>query len=539
MAKKGTLTVITEVDIFYLPIVEGLSVLNVLLNSGLIGISSPCGGNGLCGKCIVREIGDKYVPIHPDEQRILTHDQLSQHYRLACKMMLSSSENITVSLINSKNQINVVSTFQDVSPIMNMRKGFPSPSYGYAIDIGTTTIVVYLVRIDTGEILGHLSSLNPQSFYGGDVITRIQYSSEHANGLKILHEVVVHQLNILMNDLVNCYEIASSLVMEIVAVGNPTMIHLLVGKDPSGIAIAPFIPAFSGPLEIPATQIGCTQFPNAKLFLPGGVSAYVGSDITVGICSSKILDYTNPVLYIDIGTNGEIVLFDGEQLSCCSSAAGPAFEGASIRYGMGAVEGAIDRVWLHENGEVAYSTIAGKPAIGICGSAIIDIMALLIELEIVDETGFMDGEQPHSEKYLFSSNDGIAFRITDSISFTHRDVREVQLAKAAIAAGSAVLLKEAHLEVSELGSVMIAGGFGSFINTQKAKRIGLLPQIDCEKIITIGNAAGRGALDVLLIEGESSNVEHIRTSVHYIELSTAPLFQEYYVEQMFFGEPIH
>lgn len=536
MAHSGILTVLTDTKRLELPIAEGMSVLEVLSDAGVGDIHAPCGGNGLCGKCLVQEVGEVSLPLHPDERRLLSASLVDQHIRLACRMKPEAGCDVTISLISSRKQAQVVSQFQERASHTQLRKGFPSPSYGYAIDIGTTTVVVYLVRIDTGEILDNRSSLNPQTSYGGDVITRIQYTDEHAGGLVLLQKIIVRQLDHLMKDLMRTHCIQPEHIREIVAVGNPTMIHLFAGKDPSGIAVAPFIPTIEGALSLKATDVGFADFPLAALILPGGVSAYIGSDVTVGVLSSHIMDETLPVLYIDIGTNGEIVLFDGKDISCCSSAAGPAFEGASIAQGMGAVEGAIDRVWLDDGGLVCHSTIGGSPAVGICGSAIIDILALLLDLGLVDETGAMDDEHPLAEKYLHLSNGSLAFRITDTVSFTHADVRQVQLAKAAIAAGSAVLLTEARLEVSLLGSVVIAGGFGSFINARSAQRIGLLPQVPLEKIIAIGNAAGRGALDVLLAEGEGWNVEQIREGSRYIELSSSELFNEQYVEQMMFME---
>lgn len=537
MNESGTLTVITEEKKLTFPIGVNENVLNVLLDSGVVDITSPCGGNGLCGKCLVKVIGVDPCPIHPDEIRLLTTTQLKQHLRLSCRMRLPTSKEVTISLLDNKKQAAVVSTFQERIE-SNVRSGISPFSYGFAIDIGTTTVVVYLTRIDTGEIIDHRSSLNPQTSYGGDVITRIEWASSHTNGLTLLQRVIGVKLNSLMKELLEAHHIKSDAVVEIVAVGNPTMIHLLIGKDPTGIAVAPFTPAYTEKLEMMAKDIGFTHLSQAKLILPGIVSAYIGSDITVGVNSTKMVEATKRVLYIDIGTNGEIALFDGTSLYCCSSAAGPAFEGASISQGMGAVAGAIDRVWLGGEGSVEYSTIMGAEAIGICGSAIIDIVALLLDLGLVDETGAMDDEHPLASKYLTTNHNGLVFPITDSVSFTHRDVREVQLAKAAIAAGSEVLLQEAHLSSSQLDAIIIAGGFGSFINIQKAKEIGLIPSMSLDKVKTVGNAAGRGALDVLLVEGEEQKVEEIRKRAHYVELSSSPLFNEVYVEKMMFEEPL-
>ncbi len=536
MAHSGVLTVFTEGKSVVLPITEGMSVLQALNEAGLGDIPSPCGGNGLCGKCLVLERGEKNLPLHPDERRLLTPSLVEQHVRLACRMLPDPGEDLSIALLSGKRQAHIVSEFQDRQKATKGRQDYPSPSYGFAIDIGTTTVVVYLARLDTGEVLDHRSSINPQTSYGGDVITRIQYTNEHPEGLTLLQKILVKHLDRLMKDLMGTYQLKTETIKEIVAVGNPTMIHILAGKDPSGIAVAPFITTIQGPLTLMASEVGFADLSQVKLILPGGVSAYVGCDVTVGVSSSHIMERTEPTLYIDIGTNGEMALFDGKVLYCCSSAAGPAFEGASIAQGMGAVEGAIDHVWLTDDGVVAHSTIDHSPAVGICGSAIIDIMALLLTIGLVDETGAMVGDHPLAEKYLHTGKAGLAFRITDTVSFTHGDVRQVQLAKAAIAAGSAVMLAEAHLGLSSLGSVSIAGGFGSFINARSARQIGLLPDVELENIIVVGNAAGKGALDMLLIDEEASKVEQIRERAHYIELSSSAVFNEQYVRQMMFME---
>ncbi len=536
MAHSGVLTVFTEGKGTVLPIPEGMSVLQVLNDAGLGDIPAPCGGNGLCGKCLVQELGDNSLPLHPDERRLLTPSLAEQRIRLACRMRPEKGEEISIALLSGKRQAHIVSEFLDRSVSSLRRKDCPSPSYGFAIDIGTTTVVVYLARLDTGQVLDNRSAINPQAAYGGDVITRIQYTNEHPKGLSLLQHILVRHLGRLMEDLTDAHQVKKESIKEIVAVGNPTMIHILAGKDPSGIAVAPFTTRIQEPLTLSSSDVGFVDFGQAKLILPGGVSAYVGSDVTVGVSSSHIMEKTEPTLYIDIGTNGEMALFDGEVLYCCSSAAGPAFEGSSISQGMGAVEGAIDHVWLTEEGLVGHSTIECAPAVGICGSAIIDIVALMLTLGLVDETGAMVGDHPLAEKYLYRGKAGLAFRITDTVSFTHGDVRQVQLAKAAIAAGSAVMLAEAQLGLPSLGSVCIAGGFGSFINARTAIQIGLLPDVGLEKILVVGNAAGKGALDMLLIDEEASRVEQIRNRAHYIELSSSPEFNEQYVRQMMFLE---
>ena len=534
MEKSGTLIVNTQTQSLSIACKTDRTLLELLMDAGISEISSPCGGNGLCGKCLVQIIGDDTSPIDEDERRLLTPDQLDAGLRLACRMKVGPMCNLTINLLNTEEDAQVVATFERGQSTSEYDDAYEDEVYGCAIDIGTTTVVVYLVRLDTHQVIDHRSAMNRQRAYGGDVISRIQYAGEHENGLTTLHQSIVAQLDAMIAGLLTHHFIAIEHLKTIVAVGNTTMIHLLVGADPAGIACAPFTPAFTEAKSMVAKDVGFKTVGDAQLLLPGAVSAYVGSDITVGVQASSVMRPKKPVLYIDIGTNGEIVLWDGQQLHSCSSAAGPAFEGASIRQGMGATPGAVDRVWVSEHGQVSHTTLGGKNAKGICGSAIIDIMALLLDLGLVDETGAMDSDHADAERYLVDSPDGIALKITDTVAFSSRDVREVQLAKAAIAAGVDILLMEAHLEPSDLDAILIAGGFGSYIDILHAQRIGLFPPIDRDKIVAVGNAAGKGALAVLMQQKASKEVEQIRQRTHYIELSTSMAFQERYVEHIMF-----
>lgn len=534
MKTSGILTVHTKTQDVRIPCEDDRNLLELLMEAGISELSSPCGGNGLCGKCLVRVVDGDGGPIHEDEKRLLTSDQLASGLRLACRMHVGSDSTLSIELLNTEDDAQVVSSFEGVHQHDDDDQVADEESYGCAIDIGTTTIVVYLVRLDTRHVMGHRSAMNRQRAYGGDVISRIQYTQEHDEGLKTLQHTIVKQLDGMIATLIADHAVEAAAVKTIVAVGNTTMIHLLVGADPASIACAPFTCAFVEPQSMPAGNLGFTTVGDADLQLPGMVSAYVGSDITVGVYASDVMQPDKVVLYIDIGTNGEIVLWDGKRLHSCSSAAGPAFEGASIRQGMGAVPGAVDRLWVNGDGDIEHTTIGGDNAIGMCGSAIIDAMAHLLDLGLVDETGAMDSDHPQASRYLVDSIDGAALKITDAVAFTSRDVREVQLAKAAIAAGADILLMEAGLQPSDLDAVLIAGGFGSYIDIVHAQRIGLLPPIDTEKILTVGNAAGKGALAALMHASASDAVEKIRCTTNYIELSTSMAFQERYVEHMMF-----
>ncbi|MEA5032911.1 MAG: ASKHA domain-containing protein [Sphaerochaeta sp.] len=536
MAPGGTLTVVAEDRVWKLTGVGGRTVLELLVDAGIEGYASPCGGNGLCGKCLVKITEGEAGGVHADERRLLTPAQLQDGLRLACRMRYDGDADLTITLLDASARGNILTTFNNEMPCGTPRRHYHAETYGCAIDIGTTTIVVYLVRLDTRQVIGHRSAMNRQRSHGADVISRIQYAQEHPDGTRILQHAIVGQLDAMIGDLLTSHGIPSEAISELVAVGNPTMIHLLVGADTSGIGAAPFTCAFTEPRSLRGVDIGLDNARHAHLELPGAVAAYVGSDITSGVHAANIMRSGKPVLYIDIGTNGEIVLWDGKRLSACASAAGPAFEGASIRHGLGAVPGAIDHIWHHPDGRIAWSTIGAQDAHGICGSGIVDTMALLLDLGLVDETGAMDTSHPNADRYLTDSPDGLALRITDTIHFTRTDVREVQLAKAAIAAGAQVLLDAAGLASDELEGIVIAGGFGSYIDIASAQRIGLLPPVSPFRISVVGNAAGKGALEQLMFDGVTAQVEQIRTAITYIELSSSSAFQQQYVSHMYFGE---
>lgn len=528
MGDRHTITVMRGDQTITIPNPGDRTVLQLLSEELASGVSAPCGGNGLCGKCLIRIIDGDAGKVHEDEKRLLTQEQLDRGYRLACRTMLSSEKDATIMLLNREETMAIVSSFAKPARKAKAYRQ-KSGAYGCAIDIGTTTVVVFLVDLDTGEIIDHRAEMNNQRLYGADVISRIQHASQQG-ALGRLQATIAGQLDAMIGDLLSSYGIVPSQMQKAVAVGNPTMIHLLVGADPSSIARAPFLCAFTEPQTRTGADVGWKSAPSAVLMLAGCVSAYVGSDITAGIYATGITQHSQPVLYIDVGTNGEIALWDGSTLYCCSSAAGPAFEGASISQGTGAIPGAVDRLW-HASDTIAYSTIGNAEAIGICGSGIIDLVALLLESKVIDETGAMAKD---AKGVSATGSQGSSFHIANTLSFTQRDVREVQLAKAAIAAGIDTLLTHSSLSVSQLSSVIIAGGFGSYINAKSALRIGLLPPVADSLITFAGNAAGRGAIAMLTEENAWDHVEQIRTQAVYVELSTSSLFQELFIEHIAF-----
>lgn len=365
--------------------------------------------------------------------------------------------------------------------------------YGLAVDIGTTTIAGYLYKFPECECVKSMSLPNTQAAYGTDVISRIQFSAD--GGLGKLQNEVVQQIKKLSGDIIpNVYVIT----------GNTVMLHLLTGKSPSGMASYPFEPA----------SLFGEWCKNA--YLPSCISSYVGADITTAVLSCGMTNYKTALL-ADIGTNGEMALWHDGKLICCSAAAGPAFEGAGISCGVPAVSGAVNKVYI-EKGKVSYTTIHGSEPVGICGTGVIDALACMLETGIMDETGYM--ENP--------------FIITDGISITPSDVRQIQLAKSAVRSGIDTLLYTCKVRLDDIEKFYIAGSFGSYINSQSAAKIGLIPQELLSKSVIAGNAAGGGACMILLNRQYIKKSEEIARVAQTIELSNQQYFAQKYIENMMF-----
>ena len=414
--------------------------------------------------------------------------------------------------------------------------------YGCAVDIGTTTVVVYLVNLLTGAVEDHRAELNNQRGFGADVISRIQAVSEQPDGSPVLQQAIVSQLDRMVADLFGAHGLPLSSLVELSAVGNTTMLHLLLGIDPASIAVAPFTPVFTQSLSYPLHQLGFNCSANGRIVLSRSIASYVGADISAGIYATAFTRQSEPVLFLDIGTNGEIVLWDGVRLYCCSSAAGPAFEGASILHGTGGVSGAISSVSVvtSPDGAIAlgYETIDQGAPIGICGSGIIDATAILLNLGLMDETGAMISPMDDSQGLIVRTEHGTALSIVASderpVYLTQKDIREIQLAKAAIAAGIRTLLAESGVALADLSSIIIAGGFGSYIDVRHAQSIGLLPPVPTSIMIFAGNAAGKGAVLTLIDPVARESMDRIAQKARYIELSNSAVFMEYYIDEMSF-----
>lgn len=445
------------------------------------------------------------------------------------KALREDNYDITVTMFDNK--------IIDIEP-----KDTTNNNYGLAIDIGTTTIAVYLISLYDGSQIDVISEVNNQRNYGADVISRINYTLENPDGLKKLNASIVSQLNNIVKNIAKRNNINIDNIYDTVIVGNTTMIHLLLGIDPENIAKAPYISGFTEAMEFNPKDIGFSFKSNISIM--SGVSSYVGSDITAGILSSGMLESEKYSLLLDLGTNGEMAIGNKDEVITCSTAAGPAFEGANIKHGVGGILGAISKIDLSK--EEKIETIGKQPPCGICGSGVLDAVSEMIKYSLIDETGRMFDEEDDDfefEEYEYLTKnlveiDGMKQYVLakdskgDIISFTQKDVREVQLAKAAINAGIQILVKEKNLDFNDLEYLYLGGGFGNYMNVQSSLQIGMIPLELDGKIKSIGNCAGSGA-KMYLLSKEYRNliIDKVNTS-KYIELSNRKEFQDYFVNGM-------
>jgi uncharacterized 2Fe-2S/4Fe-4S cluster protein (DUF4445 family) len=419
--------------------------------------------------------------------------------------------------------------------------------YGIAFDVGTTTLVGYLMDLTTGKVVAVSSRANPQAAYGDDVIARIEYCGNAKDGQRTLQTLVVDALNEMAAECCRRATLRPSAVYEATVVGNTTMNHLLLRLPVGPIARAPFVAASASAHVVPAKDLGLKISPVGRVYTAPLIASFVGADTVGVILATGMNDGSRLRLAIDIGTNGEIVLGTRERLLACSTAAGPAFEGARIRYGMRAATGAIDRVDF-DGGKVILHTIDEAPAAGLCGTGLIDAVAALVESGIVAGNGLMRSAAdaaktaPALARRIVGTDGETGFLLADKketesghpILLTQKDVREVQLAKGAMAAGVETLLEEFGAGIDDVAEVLLAGAFGNYIRPERALAIGLLPRAAADKVRFVGNAAGTGARMLLVNRGLRQVAEGVARGVEHVELSQRPDFQRRFADAMFF-----
>jgi len=581
------------------------------LRRNSVGLTSPCGGKGTCGKCRVVVKGLAGKP-SDRERRLLGDKALSKGYRLACYNSVSSD--IDLYLDESPEEASIVVAGRersvklepfiskdfielgvpdihhqtsDIERVLSKAQAHETGNsiellrqlpeilrtggfkvtciyadnklvgvepgdtrkklYGIAVDIGTTTIAAYLYDLTTGKRLDVYSTLNPQRKFGADVLSRIEYTMSSREALDEMNKAIIDCINDIIEHFASGRSIQASDIYAAVFVGNTTMMHFLMKVTAKNIAASPFIPATTRMHKFNAKDLGININTYGYAVIFPAVSGYIGADTVAAVLSSGLYEKDEISLLVDIGTNGEIVLGNRNWMFSCSTAAGPAFEGANIRNGVGGIKGAIDKVSF--NSGVEYTTIGGEKALGICGSGIVDAIAGMLSAGIIDETGRIPGDDeidgmPEEYRSRLINIDGMkSFLIVPAeesvaevdIAITQKDIRELQNAKAAIAAGIKILAKRAGIGLQDIDKVYLAGGFGNYINIDSALKIGLIPSELKGKIESIGNAAGAGAVEGLVSEKMLAETENIKKKIKYIELSASPDFVDEYVENMLFG----
>ncbi len=410
--------------------------------------------------------------------------------------------------------------------------------FGIAFDIGSTTLVGTLVNLATGADMAVAARVNPQTSFGDDVVSRIQKCRTDDKGLVQLHAAAMDGVNKIIEELLRKASVGRQRIYEIVFAGNTTMEQILCGIDPSALGELPFVPAFREAIECHASDLHLHVNPVAKVYVFPQIGGFVGGDTVAGIVATRLDRSTAPALLVDIGTNGEIVLFSGGTLWATSVAAGPAFEGARITNGMRAATGAIEKVLL--NGDVELNVIGNARPAGLCGTGLIDAAAELLRTGILDPTGRIlpasevpDSVSPALKGRLVEHGSEVDFMLVSAeasatqqpLFLYQRDIRELQLANGAIRAGINILLRTAGLQASDLDSVLLAGAFGNFIRRNHARRIGMLPPIPCSRIRFVGNTASFGAKRALLSTTEKAYAARIMREVRHVDLSLDPEFQ--------------
>jgi len=509
---------------------EGTSILEAArrLNIGLLNV---CGGNGTCGHCKVQVVSGAVSDRTQEEEQFLSPEEIESGFRLACRTIPLEDTTLQVPAepLSAPQRTQVECRIAYPSGI-GMAAFNPSAPMGLAMDLGTTKIALFLVDLETGETLASQGWMNPQIKYGEDVISRIALSDHDQR----MQKTVVNELNSWIQKITKDIGRHPEDIQQAVAVGNTAMHHLFLNLPVSQLAKAPYVPAIKSEVNIKAREVGLKLAENAILHLPPLIGGFIGSDHVAAILASDHQQSTGTRLILDIGTNTEISLVAPGFISSVSCASGPAFEGAHIRHGMRGAEGAMEHVRIN-NCQVDVQTIGDIPPTGICGSGILDAVSQLLENGIIDKTGVMKDPgrtriRNNEREFVLFSGDGA--NGTRDITLTQKDVREVQLAKAAIQTGIKALLQNHHLTVKELSQVLVAGAFGNYIDLESAKAIGLLPMLPSSRFVQMGNAAGAGARMILVSALERKKSLEIAAKATLLELAVKPDFRKLFMESL-------
>ncbi len=465
-------------------------------------ITADCGGRGTCGKCSVTLVSGSFAT---DAEGLTPAVPNGEGKLLSCRVFCTSEPSVILLPLTEGQGLTAVameSTEVDI------------PNCGVALDIGTTTLAAALVSLDDGAILRTASRLNPQKSLGADVMSRISAVMEDQNNLRLMQKLLLADIRLMLRELTGGQSVSHMTVA-----GNPTMLHLFCGISPAGMGTFPFTPAFTDAKALTGDELG---LPVETVTLLPSISAFIGGDITAGMIAQKITHHNEPVLLVDMGTNGEMILYTGKnhgaKLYGTSTAAGPALEGAGISTGVGGISGAVSAVkW---NGmTMTCDTIDHAPPVGICGSGLIDLVSVLLSQGVLDETGYLE-EDP--------------FPYAENLTLTGADIRAFQLAKSALRAGMEVLCDTAGLSPHDLSRIYIAGGLGHYMNIHSAVTVGLLPDCPHKNMISVGNTSLMGAAMVLHHPELIEEISRDATACETVELNLSPSFSDKFMEYMMF-----
>jgi uncharacterized 2Fe-2S/4Fe-4S cluster protein (DUF4445 family) len=550
-ANKHTMHILSENA--QIPVEAGQIVLEALIGAGIF-LRTDCGGKGSCGKCRVNVIAGTPERVSaPDESeiKILGRSALSYGVRLACRLKISGDITVGIpetSRLSAEVAQKGLPTLIDKLAALKPAHSARPDSYGLAVDLGTTTIAVYLCNLGTATVAASTSARNPQTLFGDDVMSRIGAIRTDPALLARQQKMAVRAIEWGVTSLCRSTRIDSNKIKTMVVVGNSTMIHIFVGENPSSIGVFPYTPQFVAPKTLRAASIGFRFNPDSQIRTLPLITGFIGADIVSAALASELSRTEPGTMLVDVGTNGEIMVLGKDGLSATSCATGPAFEGAAISHGMHAVSGAIDAVRIDKNSGGAFcSLIQQDPAqpkmpAGLCGTGVISAVAELYRAGLILKDGAFDRragspymrlDEDQSPEFIVvpaeKSQDG------RPVTFTQKDVRAIQLAKGALRTGIDLLCQEAGMQ--RPAKLLVAGAFGSFINKKDALNIGMFPPIPEEDIEVVGNAAGAGAILALFDKNMLTRANELTRATRVLDLSTHPDFQETFINALAFPDP--
>lgn len=506
------------------------SVMEALRDAGVY-IPAYCNGRGVCGKCGIRVISGT-LPVTEQDRTVFDEEQLDKGCRLSCKAYAQTD--VTISLLSDgEDDFEVLSSqgaadVESVQAAEEMKDGTLEGDFGIAVDIGTTTISMDLMNLDNGTVPGSDNRINRQRAFGADVISRIQASN---NGQKeTLRQSIIGDLLAGIENILKTTGVGAQNIKKVVISANTTMMHLLLGYSCETLGVYPFTPVDIHTTTLSFEKVFDSNLLDARVILLPGISTYVGADIASGLLCCGVGASEKVSMLIDLGTNGEMAIGNKDRLLCTSTAAGPAFEGGNISCGIGSVKGAVCAVEITgtEPLQMSYTTIADGAPAGICGTGVMDMTAELVKSGLVDETGLLD--EDYFDDGIFIAKD----KHGEDIVFTQQDIREIQLAKAAVRAGIEVLVKKYGIGFSDVDTVYLAGGFGFRLNIEKAVSIGLLPETFLGKIQIAGNTSLKGAALCLMDETNIKTMETLVDCCEEVSLGSDVDFNNAYMDAMYF-----